>query len=165
MENKKKITWIIIGLVVVVGGAAYFGVAYKKNKNVSPAAVVNTPEAPAINDLTPIKGALPPNFPAALLVGTDPTIVSSGYNLDQANNQDVWVVTAISTKTLDVFAKAYDAYFKTNKWTVVKKTQDADQLYYFAMDPKTGENVTVNINALPNGINNIYLTLKQPHAQ
>jgi len=165
MENNKKIIWLVSALVIVLAIVLYFKLSYKKSpKASSPVATTgNTP--PAIKNLTPIKGALPPNFPVAILAGTSPTIVASGYTFDQVNKLDVWVVNAISAKKLDVFAGAYGSYFKTNKWTVIKNTQTPAQLYYFAFDPKSGENVSVNITIMPNSISNISLTLKQPHAK
>ena len=165
MENNQKKTFIAIGIVIVLALVVYYSAFYKKNQKASPANNNTATSTPPTQNLTPIKGALPPSFPVALLVGSSPTIVASGYSYDQANGQDVWVVTAISTKSIASFAKAYDAYFKTNKWKVLNKTQADRQLYYFALNPKSGANVKININTLPNSLNNIYITLRQPHAQ
>ncbi len=167
MGNTKKILWIGVGVVVILLIVVCVAVFYKKKPTVSPSSTVPVGSVtPPTQDLTPLKGVLPPNFPVALLVGSSPTIVASGYSYNQKTSTDSWVVTATSSESLASFAKAYDAYFKTNSWTVVQKTQTATQLYYFASNPKTFANVNITINALPNSTSNyIDINLNEPHAQ
>src|ERR1700749_3697790 len=103
--SKKDISIIIVALIVIILGIFFY---YKKPSTPAPVTPVNVP-APVVPDLTPVKGALIPEIPSALLIDPKPQIVSSGKTFDQKNNQDVLVVAFKTSLDFAKLESGYDA--------------------------------------------------------
>ncbi len=150
------IVWVILGLVIVGGIGAY--VMYDKSAIVIQKKLV-------VVDTTPDKGVLIPGIPPALLIDKNAQIVASGKTLDTRSNRDILTVAFNSTIGLNNLGKSYDAYFKANGLTVLKKTLQGTQLFYSVLDTKKSMAIGINIIAMPNFTSYVTVRITQPHVQ